>query len=56
MNGDLSTAQIIIEDGAYFKGSIEIEKSTEKDSDKNAFSRTAPAPATPAAGAGPRNI
>jgi cytoskeletal protein CcmA (bactofilin family) len=56
VNGDLSTAQIIIEDGAYFKGSIEIEKSTEKESDKNAFSRTAPAPATPAAGAGPRNI
>jgi cytoskeletal protein CcmA (bactofilin family) len=56
VNGDLSTAQIIIEDGAYFKGSIEIEKSTEKEGDKNAFSRTAPAPATPAAGAGPRNI
>src|SRR6266849_1205291 len=29
VNGDLTTAQIIIEDGAYFKGSIEIEKSTE---------------------------
>ena len=27
MNGDLTTAQIIIEDGAYFKGSIAIEKS-----------------------------
>jgi cytoskeletal protein CcmA (bactofilin family) len=26
VNGDLTTAQIIIEDGAYFKGSIEIEK------------------------------
>ena len=30
VNGDLTTAQIIIEDGAYFKGSIEIEKSAEK--------------------------
>ena len=56
VNGDLTTAQIIIEDGAYFKGSIEIEMSAEKEGDKNAFSRTAPAPATPAAGAGPRNI
>jgi cytoskeletal protein CcmA (bactofilin family) len=27
VNGDLTTAQIIIEDGAYFKGSIAIEKS-----------------------------
>ncbi|HET6932758.1 MAG TPA: hypothetical protein VFI45_20705 [Candidatus Acidoferrum sp.] len=36
--------------GAH-KGSIEIEKSTEKEGDKNAFSRTAPV-----AGAGPRNI
>src|SRR6266446_1765460 len=54
--GDLTTAQIIIEDGAYFKGSIETEKSTEKEGDKNALSRTASAPATPAAGAGPRSI
>jgi cytoskeletal protein CcmA (bactofilin family) len=30
VNGDLTTVQIIIEDGAYFKGSIEIEKSAEK--------------------------
>jgi cytoskeletal protein CcmA (bactofilin family) len=30
VNGDLTTAQIIIEDGAYFKGSIEIEKSAEQ--------------------------
>ena len=30
MNGDLTTPQIIIEDGAYFKGSIEIERSAEK--------------------------
>ena len=56
VNGDLTTAQIIIEDGAYFKGSIEIEKSTEKGGDKNVPSRTAAAPATPAAGAEPRSI
>jgi hypothetical protein len=56
VNGDLTTAQIIIEDEAYFKGSIEIEKSAEKEGDKNVFSRTAPAPAMPAAGAGPRSI
>ncbi len=56
VNGDLTTAQIIIEDGAWFKGSIEIEKSAEREGDKNAFSRTASAPATPTAGAGPRSI
>jgi cytoskeletal protein CcmA (bactofilin family) len=50
VNGDLTTAQIIIEDGAYFKGSIEIEQSLEKAGDKTAFSRTA------SAGAGPKSI
>jgi cytoskeletal protein CcmA (bactofilin family) len=54
--GDLTTAQIIIEDGAYFKGSIEIEKSAEKEGDKKVFSRTESAPATPAVGAEPRSI
>jgi cytoskeletal protein CcmA (bactofilin family) len=34
VNGDMTTAQIIIEDGAYFKGSIEIEKNEEKEGDK----------------------
>jgi cytoskeletal protein CcmA (bactofilin family) len=53
--GDLTTARIMIEDGAYFKGSIEIDRSAsgnEKDLDKPAFSRavassssTTPAPA-----------
>src|SRR6266481_1465720 len=52
VNGELTTAQIIIEDGAYFKGSIEIEKSAESEGDKNVLSRAASAPATPAAGAG----
>jgi len=56
VNGDLTMAQIMIEDGAYFKGSIEIEKSAEKEADKNVLSRAAFALATPAAGAGPRSI
>ena len=56
VTGDLTTAQIIIEDGAYFKGSIEIERSAEKGGDKNVFLRTASAPAMPAADAGPRSI
>jgi len=51
VNGDLTTAQIIIEDGAYFKGSIEIEKSAEKEADKNVSSQRASA-----AGAGPKSI
>jgi cytoskeletal protein CcmA (bactofilin family) len=56
VNGDMTTPQIIIEDGAYFKGSIEIEKSAEKESDKNALSRTAVASGAPSAGAGSRSI
>ena len=56
VNGDLTTAQIIIEDGAYFKGSIEIEKSAEKEGDKNIFSRKGSASAMSAAGAGPGSI
>ena len=56
VNGDLTTAQIIIEDGAYFKGSIEIERSAEKEDDKNVLSRTASTPAMPTRGAGPKSI
>jgi hypothetical protein len=38
----------MIEDGAYFKGSIEIDKSGEKESGAGSFSRTsAPAAAAP---------
>jgi cytoskeletal protein CcmA (bactofilin family) len=39
--GDLTTARIMIEDGAYFKGSIEIEKSGDSDSSdsEKSFSR-----------------
>jgi cytoskeletal protein CcmA (bactofilin family) len=37
VDGDLTTPQLMIEDGAYFKGSIEIERSAEKEADKSAF-------------------
>ena len=42
--GDLTTARIMIEDGAYFKGSIEIDRTAAKDEhdlDKPAYSRPA---------------
>src|SRR5213593_4209474 len=45
VNGDLTTARIMIEDGAYFKGSIEIDKTPEKESGSNAFARTSSASA-----------
>jgi cytoskeletal protein CcmA (bactofilin family) len=46
VNGDLTTARIMIEDGAYFKGSIEIDKSPEKESgSSHAFSRGSAVPA-----------
>jgi cytoskeletal protein CcmA (bactofilin family) len=45
VNGDLTTARIMIEDGAYFKGSIEIDKSAEKESSSNAFARSSSATA-----------
>src|SRR5712692_6191543 len=48
--GNLTTAQIMIEDGADFKGSIEIDRSATKEADKNISSRAASAAA---AGAGP---
>ena len=54
VNGDLTTARIMIEDGAYFKGSIEIDKSGEKESGAGSFTRTASAPAP--AGVGPKTI
>jgi cytoskeletal protein CcmA (bactofilin family) len=47
--GDLTTARIMIEDGAYFKGSIEIDKAGEKsdnDLEKPAYTRAARTSAT----------
>jgi cytoskeletal protein CcmA (bactofilin family) len=52
--GDLTTARIMIEDGAYFKGSIEIDRtastSRDNDVDKPAYTRAAAVstPTTPA--------
>ena len=54
VNGDLTTARIMIEDGAYFKGSIEIDKSAEKEHGGSAFAKSSSAPA--AAAAGPKSI
>src|SRR6202795_3558510 len=48
--GNLTTAQIMIEDGADFKGSIEIDRSAAEEADNNVPSRAA------VAGAGPRSI
>ena len=48
--GNLTTAQIMIEDGADFKGSIEIDRGETKVADKNVSSRAA------AAGAGPKGV
>jgi cytoskeletal protein CcmA (bactofilin family) len=46
--GNLTTAQIMIEDGADFKGTIEIDRSAPKEAEKNLPARAAAA----AAGAG----
>ena len=43
VNGNLTTAQILIEDGADFRGSIEIDRGTEKEAGKNVHSRSAAA-------------
>ena len=42
--GDIRTARIIIEDGAYFKGSIDIVKPEPKSAPKQAMQTPAPAP------------
>jgi cytoskeletal protein CcmA (bactofilin family) len=50
--GDLTTARIMIEDGAYFKGSIEIDRTgaagSDNEHDKSAYARNASTTATPA--------
>lgn len=47
--GDLTTSRIMIEDGAYFKGSIEIDRAAEKETSRSAFAKPAAAPAGAAA-------
>src|SRR5215813_10575413 len=49
--GDLITPQVLIEDGAWFKGSIEIEKSEGKQGEANTLSETKSAPAKAVAAA-----
>ncbi len=57
VNGDLTTAQITIEDGAYFKGSIEIDRAADKETDNNVSPRTTFRPTTSSsAGAGSKSI
>jgi cytoskeletal protein CcmA (bactofilin family) len=57
LNGDLTTAQIFIEHGAWFKGSIETEKSSEKGPNEKAISEIESAPSkVHAAAAGLKNI
>jgi cytoskeletal protein CcmA (bactofilin family) len=49
--GDLTTARIMIEDGAYFKGSIEIDRSaagSDTDLEKPAYTRASTVSAVPA--------
>src|SRR5713101_4410646 len=43
--GDLTTSRIMIEDGAYFKGSIEIDRAADKEPSRSAFAKPAAAPA-----------
>jgi cytoskeletal protein CcmA (bactofilin family) len=50
--GNLTTAQIMIEDGADFKGSIEIDRGAEREADQSVSSRAASA----GAGAAPKSI
>jgi len=52
--GDIRTARIIIEDGAYFKGSIDIVKPEPKPAPKPQVTAAAPAP-VPAATGAPEN-
>ncbi|HUJ30900.1 MAG TPA: polymer-forming cytoskeletal protein [Candidatus Acidoferrum sp.] len=48
--GDLTTARIMIEDGAYFKGSIEIDKAGEAgDSESKSYARSRSTASTSAA-------
>jgi cytoskeletal protein CcmA (bactofilin family) len=48
VNGDLTTSRIMIEDGAYFKGSIEIDKTADK-SGQSAFAKSSSVPASASA-------
>src|SRR6266550_1699370 len=47
LEGDIATQRIAIEDGAYFKGKIEIHKETAKQAPNSAISSTASARSSP---------
>lgn len=51
--GNLTTAHILIEDGADFRGTIEIDRGAAQEADKNVPSRAA---AAASAGVGPKGI
>ena len=53
--GDIKTSRIVIEDGAYFKGSIDISKAAAK-SGAPAASAAGAAPSTPAAQPSPNPV
>jgi cytoskeletal protein CcmA (bactofilin family) len=55
VTGDLTTPQVFIEDGALFKGSIEIERSTQNQTNEDALLKTKSAPANVAAAAASAN-
>jgi len=49
--GDIKTSRIVIEDGAYFKGSIDISKSAVPPRPAPGVTQSSPTPATPPVGA-----
>ena len=51
VTGDLTTPEILIEDGALFKGSVEIDKGVEKGDQESAPSQLAPTSTPPKAAA-----
>jgi cytoskeletal protein CcmA (bactofilin family) len=51
LTGDLTTPEILIEDGALFKGSVEIDKGVEKGAQESAPSQLAPTSTPPKAAA-----
>jgi cytoskeletal protein CcmA (bactofilin family) len=50
VTGDLTTPEILIEDGAYFKGTIEIELSADQEANKNVSPKTESEPDAPLTG------
>ncbi len=48
LNGDIATQRIVIEDGAFFKGSIDIQKPEVKAEPAKAATVSTPAPSAPA--------